>query len=126
MAVSFVLTNAGRTSAANGLNTDLASGYIKLYTSQGGTLLASVPLKATTIGTVSNGVITIDCSNTTCSAGADGTATYARYTKSDDTELANANVGIGAGYTVNLVNNVIANGQTVTITSASITVPAGS
>lgn len=125
MAVSFILTNAGRTACANPLDTGLAGGSIKLYTVDGGTLLATVPLKATNIGTVSNGVITIDCTNTTCTAGADGTATYAEFQTSGSTKWAGANVGIGVGYTVNLVNNVIANGQTVTITSASITVPAG-
>jgi hypothetical protein len=125
MAASFVLTNTERSSLADKLNTDLAGGSIKIYTAAAGTLLATIPLKASTIGTVSNGVITIDCTNTTqASADGTGTATYAEFCNSGGTPLANCNVSTSAA-TINLVNCSIAATQTVTITSGSITVPAG-
>jgi hypothetical protein len=125
MAASFILVDAERSSLADKLNSDLGGGSIKLYTSDGGTLLATIPLKATTIGTVSNGVITIDCTNTTqASADGTGTATFATFCNSGGTKLAGANVATSSA-TVNLVNCSIAATQTVTITSGSITVPAG-
>jgi hypothetical protein len=124
-AVSFVLATVERTALANVLNTDLASGSIKIYVSNGGTLLATVPLKATTIGTVSNGVITIDCTSTTATAAASGTATYATLCNSGGTELANCNVGT-ATTTIILNTNVIVSGGPVTITAGTLTVPAGS
>lgn len=125
MAASFVLVDAERTSLANALNSDLGGGTIKIYTSDGGTLLSTIPLKATTIGTVSNGVITIDCTNTTqASADGTGTATYATFCNSGGTKLAGGNVGTSS-CTINLVNTSINATQTVTITSGSITVPAG-
>ncbi len=123
-AASFVLATAERTALANVINTDLASGSVKIYVSNGGTLLATIPLKATTIGTVSNGVITIDCTSTTATAVADGTATYATLCNSGGTALASCNVGTSAT-TIILNTNVIATNSTVTITSGSITVPAG-
>lgn len=126
MAVSCVATNSGRDVSANAINSALGGGSIKIYTAKAGTLLSTIPLKATTIGTVSNGVITIDCTNTKqASADGTGTGTYAEVCKSDATALYELNVGIGAGYSVNLINNNIAAGQAVEITSASITVPAG-
>jgi hypothetical protein len=121
---SFVLVNAERTSLANALNSDLGGGSIKLYVSDGGALLATIPLKATTIGAVSNGVITIDCTNTTAIAAASGTSTFATFCNSGGTKLAGADVST-SGATVNLLTNVILTGQTVTVTSGSITVPAG-
>jgi hypothetical protein len=125
MATSCVLVAAAQASLADKLNSDLGGGSIKIYTNNGGTLLATIPLKATTIGTNSNGVITIDCTNTTqASADGTGTATYANLCKSDGTAWIGVNVST-SGASINLVNTSIAATQTVTITSGTITVPAG-
>ena len=66
---SFVLATSERTSLANALKTDLAGGSLKLYTAAYAALLVAIPLAAIS-GTVANGVLTLDCTNTVANAAA--------------------------------------------------------
>ena len=123
---SFVLDTQERTALANQLKTDLNTGFVKIYTAAYAKLLVSIPLAAV-CGSVSNGVLTLDCTNTNAnaSAGDPDTAAAGRLYKADgSTVVATCDVST-SGATINLQNTSIASGQNVSITSGSITVPAG-
>jgi len=121
---SFVLATAERTNLANQIKADLNSGYLKIYTAAYAAVLVSIPLAATS-GSVSNGVLTLDCTNTSANAGDSGVAAVGRFFKSDGTTaVADCDVST-SGATVNLQNTSINSGQNVSITSGTITVPAG-
>ncbi len=103
-----------------------ASGFLKLYTASGGTLLATFALAATA-GTVTGNVLTLSDANgaaagilnTTGSAA--GVATYARVTTAADADVITGLTVGTAGTDVVLDNNNIAVGQAVTINSATFT-----
>ena len=121
---SFVLATAERSNLADQLKTDLNAGYLKLYTAGYATLLVSIPL-ANPCGSVTNGVLTLDTTNMNANAGDSGVAAGGRFYKSDDsTPVADCDVST-SGATVNLDNTSINSGQNVSITSGTITVPAG-
>ena len=121
---SFVLATAERTNLANQIKTDLNSGYVKIYTAAYASLLVSITLAAT-CGTVTDGVLTLDCGATNANATATGTAAVGRFFKSDGTTaVADCDVAT-SGATININNTSINSGQNVSITSGTITVPAG-
>ena len=121
---SFVLATAERTNLGNQLKTDLNGGYLKIYTASYASELVSIPL-ANPSGSVSNGVLTLDCTNANANAGASGVAAVGRFFKSDGTTaVADCDVST-SGATVNLQNTSINSGQNVSITTGTITVPAG-
>ncbi len=122
---SLVLSTDERNNLANQLKTDLNGGSLKIYTSGFGTLIVSIPL-ANPCGTVNNGVLTLDTTNMNANASNSGTAAAAKMFKSDgSTEVvASADVAT-SGATINLQNTNINSGQNVSITSATLTVPAG-
>ena len=123
MAVSFVLADKGRDIAGDALMAALDDGVLELL--ETATLLVTLTLPDQATNTSVNGVITLGAI-TPAAAGAAGTANTAKFYNNGKANLiATANVGIGAGFSVNLDNNVIALAQVVTITSATITVPAG-
>lgn len=121
---SFVLATATRTDLANQMKTDLNIGFLAIYTAAYAQLLVTIPL-ANPCGTVLNGVLTLDCAATNANAGASGTAAVCRFFKADGTtQVADGDVAL-SGATVNLQNLSINSGQNVSITSGTITVPAG-
>ena len=123
---SFVLDAAERSALANVLRTDLAGGFIAIYTAAYTLLLVTIPL-ANPCGSVADGVLTLDCAaaNANAVAGAPSNAAVAKFFKSDGTTLvATADVAV-SGATINLQNISIASGQNVSIASGTITVPAG-
>jgi hypothetical protein len=124
MAVSFVLSTSGRTVLAAALLADLAGGTLVITTAADG-VLATIPL-ASPIGTESNGVITLTTAAMTVAASGTGTAAKGKFYSVTPTLRATANVGLAADtMTITLDNLSINAGQTVTITSGTITVPAG-
>jgi len=123
---SFVLPNAERSSLATKLNDDVDTGYLKIYsgTYDTGTLLVSLPLPAKASNSVVDGVLTFG-SITQQNATATGTAAYFKLFKTDGTtEVAHGDVST-SGATINLNTTSIVSGGPVAITSAAITVPAG-
>ena len=100
------------------------TGFLNLYTANGGTLLASIAL-ANPAGTVTTGVLTFSGTPLTeASANASGTATYANVTTATGgtgtVVISGLTVSSSAGDIVLSSTNIVA-GQPVTITSASIT-----
>lgn len=101
-----------------------ATGFLNIYTTGGGTLLASIPL-ANPAGTVTSGVLTFSGTPLTeSSANASGTAVSATVS----TAANGAGTVVISGLTVGtssadiiLSSTSIVSGQPVTITSASIT-----
>lgn len=125
--MSVVYANATKTGRMNAVVTAIgASGLIKFYTSNGGTLLATFALAATA-GTVINSVLTFSDANgatpgilnTTAAAG--GTATYARITTSADANVVTGLTVGTSGTDFILDNNMLTATQAITINSATIT-----
>ncbi len=127
------LSTTEQTSLATKLNTDIGGGTLNIYSGSdtngpngaaAGTLLASFTLPAAAGNSISNGVITLG-SISNVNAGAAGTAGWARILTSGAAVVMDLDVGT-SGASVNLINLSIADGQPVSITSATITVPEGS
>lgn len=129
---SCVLATQIRTDLATALNNDIDGGSLKLYTGTSpgpnsvatGTLLVTLTLPAKASNTVSNGVITLGAIAQQ-NAGNGGVAGYGRILESGGSTVMDLDVAMGSGGSINLVNTNIAAGQPVSITSAAITVPAG-
>jgi len=125
--MSVIYAASTKTGRMNAVVTDIgASGLMKWYTSNGGTLLATFALAATA-GTVSGPVLTFSDANGAAAgilnttAAAAGTATYAEVTTSAGVaKVTGLTVGTsGADFIVD--NNVLTLGQAVTINSATLT-----
>jgi len=132
-AASFVLATATRTALANdaagggGMNELVNNGYLKIYSGSydTGTLLVSLTLPAKGSNSVNSGVLTFGAIAQQ-NASQTGTAAYFKILKSDGTtEVAHGDVST-SGATLNLNTTSIVNGGPVSITSFTITVPAGS
>ena len=132
-AASFVLVTTTRTALASdsagggGMNELVNNGKLKIYsgTYDTGSLLVSLTLPAKASNTAANGVLTF---GTIAQANATGTgaAAYFKIFKSDDaTEVAHGDVST-SGATLNLNTTAIVTDGPVSITSFTITVPAGS
>jgi hypothetical protein len=132
-AASFVLATATRTALAadsaggGGLNQLLDTGVLKIYSGSydTGTVLVSLTLPAKASNSAVNGVLTFGAI-TQQNASETGTAAYFKLFKSDGTtEVAHGDVST-SGATLNLNTTAIVTGGPVSITSFTITVPAGS
>lgn len=109
------------------------NGTIKIYTgaqpadaddAASGTLLATIALSDPAFGAAAAGVATADITPAlSVTAGATGTAGWFRAADSADANRIDGDVGEGSG-TLNLDNTDIVNGQTVTVTGWTVTVPA--
>jgi hypothetical protein len=128
-ATSFIIKVGERTALATALQTDLASGHLKIYSGAApgvenavtGTLLVDWTLNAT--NTVSNGVLTLG-TVTNVNASATNTAGYARFTKADGT-TAVAEMDVGTASTSLILNTTsIVSGGPCSL-SGTVTVPAG-
>lgn len=115
------------------LDAGAGAGTLKIYTgtqpadaddAASGTLLATITYSDPAFGASSNGVATADTTPALSAvAGASGTAGWFRRADSNDTNRIDGSVGEGSG-DLSLDNTDIASGQTVTVTSDTITVPA--
>ena len=121
MAITY--NDAVKTSRLGAVNTALASGFLDIYTSAYGTLLAHIPLAATA-GTVSGAgtvILTLNAAGMTIAAAATGTAAIARLVSSTSVAVASG-LTVGTSATDVILNNLsIATAQTVTVSSAVIT-----
>ena len=128
--LSIASWNLALDSALNVLN----SGFMQIYTGtqpatpdtalSGNTLLATLPLSATAFGASSAGTKTANAI-TSGTAVATGTATFARFFKSDDA-TAVLDMSVGTSGTDCVLNDVnITTGGTVAITSATVSMPVG-
>lgn len=108
-----------------------ATAYLLIYTgtvpatcatAASGTLLASLPMTATTIGTVTSGVLTMSAI-TSAAAAATGTAGYWRITTTSGgtTCIAQGSVGV-SGSDLNFAGGVsFTSGETISVSSFTIT-----
>lgn len=101
-----------------------ATGFLNIYTSGGGVLLATIPL-ANPAGTVTSGVLTFSGTPLTeSSANASGTAASATVSTASagggTVVISGLTVGTATADIILSSTNIVA-GQPVTITSASIT-----
>ena len=125
--MSVIYAASTKTGRMNAVVTDIGtSGKLKLYASNGGTLLA-IFLLASVAGTVSGSVLTFSDANgatagiLNTNAVAAGAATYAEVTTSADVaKVTGLTVGT-SGTDIVLDNNVFTNSQAVTINSATLT-----
>lgn len=120
-----------RTNAMTQLNTDIGvNAQIIIYTGAApanvaaaptGTLLVQFAGHASQFGTIANGVLTASAVANAAAAAA-GTAGYFRINKSDGTAVAQGTISAPAGGGDMIVTNTnIANGQTCTFTSLTVT-----
>ena len=125
--MSVVYAASMKTARMNANVSDIGtSGLVKFYTSNGGALLATFALAAVA-GVVSGPVLTFSDANGAAAgilnttAVAAGTATYAEVTNSANAvKISGLTVGT-SGTDFVLDNNVLTNGQAVTVNSATIT-----
>lgn len=135
MAATLSLTDTFRSAILDsGINTAIGSGgKLKIYAGSepanaaaslgGATLLATLTLSNTPFGSASAGVVTAATITSDTSADADGTATFARVTKSDDTVCMQGNCGTSATTFVLNTTSVVT-GATVSCSSFTVTLPA--
>ena len=98
-----------------------APGSIKIFESDGTTLLAQIPLANPAAAGASGGVLTLTAAGMTATAGASGTAAKASLLDGAGTVVASGlTVGVGTG-DIQLSSVGITIGDTVTLTSATIT-----
>jgi len=132
MAKTFTLTTAGRNAACDGF-VDALDGtggtptLIIASATTAGTLCTINLTGATAFGAAATGTATMTASSPTASPSATGTATNFRLMTEAATpaKLAHGNVGTtGTNYTMSLSNLSLTTGDTVTLTSLTVTVPA--
>lgn len=127
--MALTLATAVRNAAADAVvdlidagSTD-ATGDLGIYTTAFGTLLA-LPLFANpAFGAAASGVATANAITDDSSADATGTAAVLRIRDRDNTNLIDGSVGT-SGEDLNLNTTSITTGDVVSITSATITMPA--
>lgn len=100
-----------------------ASGDLQVRTSGGTTLLAELTFSATAFGAASSGAATANAITDDSSADASGTAAVMRIRNRDNTTVAEGTVGT-SGADLNLNTVSITAGDRVSVTSATITMPA--
>ncbi len=131
MAISYAtaIRNSRLAAVATAVNAGAGGGKITLYTGErpaaGGTAttaLAVLTFNATAFGTPSNGQMTANAISGEESALATGEATWFRVTDSDDVFVLDGDVGtIGSGADLEMNSVNIGLGQTIDITSFTIT-----
>jgi hypothetical protein len=141
MTVQFQVTNTVAQALATALETSIDAGtaaVIRILTgslptlasdTETGTLLGTLTGSATfgaVTGSGTNGRITAGAIASDTSADNTGTASYFRLlTQTGGTIIAQGNIGVGAGFDLQLNTTAITAGSTIAITSATIDVPQG-
>lgn len=113
---------------------NLNSGFLKIYTGAQpavngavtGTLLVTLPLSATAFAssTAAGGTVTATANAiTSANAVATGTAGYFALVKSDNTTVVGTGTVGTSGCDLNLTSTSITSGQSIPVTSFSVTMP---
>lgn len=97
-----------------------ASGVLEIYTSGLASLLVSISLNNPAFAAASGGTMSLDATGLSGTAGNAGTAAEAKITDGTSDVITGLTVGQGTG-DISLDNTTIASGQTVNITSGTIT-----
>ena len=127
MATTVSLSNAAKSAQADALARRIDNGSVKIYSGavpatvdtalSGNTLLASLPLSATSAPAASNGLLTFNTITDDSSADATGTAAFYRVFQSDGTTAEFQGTVGTSGESLNLDTVSITIGDTVSITS---------
>ncbi len=126
--MAITLTTLARNAACNAI-VDLidaggGAGYIEIWTAAFATKLATLPFSATAFGAASTGVATANAITSDTTADASGTATLCKIFDFSATEIYRGTVGT-TGENINFAGgNVFTAGQTVSISSMTVTMPA--
>lgn len=122
MAVVYSTTvkNSRLTVVRDAIDAGSAAGYIEIGTSGMGTVLATINL-ADPCGSVSGGVLTFSAPVSDTNADATGTAAEARIKDSNGTVIISGLTVGTSGANINLSSLGITAGDTVTLSSATIT-----
>lgn len=122
MAVVYSTTvkNSRLTVVRDAIDAGSAAGYIEIGTSGMGTVLATINL-ADPCGSVSSGVLTFSAPVSDTNADATGTAAEARIKDSNGTVIISGLTVGTSGANINLSSLGITAGDTVTLSSATIT-----
>lgn len=124
--MSVTLTTAARNAACNAIvdliDAGSGAGTLVFVQSDGSTEVATLTFSDPAFGNASTGVATASAITSDTSATG-GTTTIALLKDSDGTEVLRCSVGT-SGADINLSNNVIVAGETVAVTSLTVTVPA--
>lgn len=128
-AASAILDNSGKDQLAGAFNTIIGGGTIKLYTAAYGTLLATLTIPAAGSNTVSSngaGTVTLGAiAPVLASGGSASTAALYRIYDASNNLIQHGDVST-SGATINLSATAVTTGQSITITSAVLTVQPGS
>ncbi len=123
---ALTFSTAARSDMMTAVLPSLNGGTLRLYNgtkpsalgTPAGTLLATLTL-SNPAGTVSNGELTLGSVTQTNTSHVNGTPTFARFSNSGGTAVADIDIGAGAG---NLqFTGTVVNGQNVTITGVTLT-----
>ena len=134
MALDTRISTAAQNAAVDAVKARLNNGYIRLYSGtrpagpgtalSGNTLLAELRFGATAFGASTGGSASANAITPDAAADASGTATFARLLQSDGT-TAEADIEVGtSGANLNLNTVGITAGQSVSISSLSLSIPA--
>lgn len=125
------LSNLAANTSADAVCAQLNSGFLDIYSGtqpatgdtvlSGNTLLASLTINATACGSASSGVATFNAITSDSDADATGTATFARFYKSDHTtKVYDVSVGT-SGADINLATTSIVQHAVVSISALTYT-----
>lgn len=136
MAVNLQITNACRSAACDAIVDRVdtgGAGTIKIYTGSqpatadtalgAQTLLVTITLSATAFGSASNGVATLAGTPLSGTAVASGTAAWFRMANGSGTTIMDGTVGTSSSDII-VNTTTIASGNTVTVSSGTVTMPA--
>jgi hypothetical protein len=112
--------NARMTAVRDQIDAGAAAGTLQIGTTGMATVLATITLNDPS-GTVASGVLTFSGFSKSTTASATGTAAAARIRDSNAVDIVTGLTVGTSGSDINLDNTSINSGQTVTITSATIT-----
>lgn len=122
MAVTYstAMKTARMTATRNAIDAGTGNGSIEIGTAAMALVLAVIPLSAE-CGTVSGAILTFDMPKSDTSADDDGTAAAAQIKDGDGTVVVSGLTVGTTGSDINLDSVSITTGQTVTLSSATIT-----
>jgi hypothetical protein len=126
--MALTISTASRSNLGTSVLTDINGGSMELWNgskpaslgSPSGTLLATLTL-GSPAGTVTNGVLTIGAVTQTNSSHVNGTPTFVRFKSSGAVVRMDIDIGAGAGNVQ--FTGTVANGQNVTVTGLTFTMP---
>jgi hypothetical protein len=134
--ISAATRNALAEKLRDQIDADAGAGTIKIYSGtqpatadtalSGNTLLATFTLDDPSFGAASSGVVTLAGTPRTTTGAAAGTATFARVADNSGDTVFDCDVsGTGGGGTLQLNTTTVSVGVNLSITSGTVTMPAG-